>query len=114
MSSDRMEIARNFAWERIEENPNIIAAIVTGSTAHNDDVETSDIDIRLLVDDTAGMQPKYSGIHPGQDGIFLDVEYIPATKFGDPAEILRDPYLAGAVRDTASLFDGLLDVYLLH
>ena len=51
------------------------------------------------------MEPKYSGIQPGQNGIFLDVEYIPAAKFGDTAETLRDPYLAGAVRDAAILFD---------
>ena len=78
MSSDRMGIARDFAWERIGENSNIVAAIVTGSTARNDDVETSDIDIRLLVDDTAGVETEYSGIQPGQDGILLDVEYVPS------------------------------------
>lgn len=54
MPASRMEIARAFAREEIERNPDITVAIVTGSTARNDGVETSDIDIRLLMDDNAG------------------------------------------------------------
>jgi predicted nucleotidyltransferase len=105
MSASRAEIARAFAKEQIEGNPNIAAVIVTGSTARNDGIEASDIDIRLLMDDIGGKETKHEGGLSRRGDIFLDVEYASAAKFRDAADILKDPFLAGSVRDAMILFD---------
>ncbi len=103
--SNRIEIARAFARDQVGKNPYIAVVMVTGSAARNDGVETSDIDIRILVDHPASDEIEHEDIQPWQEGIFLDVEYAPVGRFSDPVKILEDPFLAGAIRDAVILFD---------
>lgn len=103
--SNRIEIARAFAREQIGKSSDIAVVIVTGSAARNDGVETSDIDILVLVDNTTSDKIEREDIQPWREGIFLDVEYAPSARFSDPTEILKDPFLVGSIRDAVILFD---------
>jgi len=49
--SNRLAIAAAFAEEQLDQYPDISAIFVTGSAARDDGVESSDIDIKLLIPD---------------------------------------------------------------
>jgi hypothetical protein len=103
MVMSRIEIAEAFAREHIERNPNITGVIVCGSTARNDGVESSDIDIHILSSDDTDI--KRQGAAIWRDGVFIDAGYVSADRYSDPTDILKDPYLAGAIRYAVILFD---------
>ena len=105
MSINRMEMAEAFAREQIKRNPNIIGVIVTGSTARNDWVETSDIDIRLLISESASSDIERKNVQICREDVFLDVEYESADTYSAPTKLLKNPYLAGCVREAVILFD---------
>ena len=40
-----------------------------------------------------------------REGICLDAEYVAVSHFSDPDELLKNPFLAGGIRDALILFD---------
>ncbi|MFC1525916.1 hypothetical protein ACFL6X_03780 [Candidatus Latescibacterota bacterium] len=103
--TDRHAIASAFAEEQLGKNPDISAIYLTGSAARNDGVESSDIDIKLLVPDLGGRPAKPDPRTTWREGIFIDAAYVPSADFRNAAELLKDPYLASSINDAVILFD---------
>jgi hypothetical protein len=101
MYNSRLELARGFSNEQLEADPHLIVAFVIGSAARGDGVERSDIDVRFIVDPEA----QTGTAHTFREGYFFDVESVHPSAFGNPEELLADPYLAGAIREAVILFD---------
>jgi len=103
--SNRLAIAAAFAEEQLDQYPDISAIFVTGSAARDDGVESSDIDIKLLVPDTSGMPTRPDPRLSWRAGIFIDAAYVSSADYRNAAELLKDPYLAGSIREAVVLFD---------
>jgi len=105
MSANRLTIAEAFAKEQIEQNLNITGVFVYGSAARNDGVECSDIDIRLLVNDSSDKPAQLDGRLTWREGIFINAAYVWAADYSNAIELLKHPYLAGGIYDAVILFD---------
>jgi predicted nucleotidyltransferase len=103
--SGRIDIARVFAEEQIKRDPSIIGVILTGSAARNDAVAASDVDVQLLVGGSDVGYAERGDLRTWRDGVLIDAECHPIADYGDARRLLKEPYLAGQIRDAVILFD---------
>ena len=101
---DRIGIAKKFILEQIKKRDDMVGAIVTGSVSRGEEVESSDIDISLIVDgEIEGYQR--GGVDTWQDGVYIDAITVSKENYADFEKVLQDPFRATHMNDGLIIYD---------
>lgn len=101
---NRIEIAKKFIQEQIRKRDDIFGAIVTGSVSRGEEVESSDLDILIILSGNGENQQRV-GVDTWKDGVYLDAKIVLGGDFADIEEVLQNPFRATQINDGLILYD---------
>jgi predicted nucleotidyltransferase len=101
---NRIEIAKKFIQEQIRKRDDIFGAIVTGSVSRGEEVESSDLDILIILSGN-GENHQRGGVDTWKDGVYIDAKIVLGGDFADIEEVLRNPFRATQINDGIILYD---------
>lgn len=102
---DRVELARQFVQEKLQQRPDIVAAWVGGSLARGEDTESSDIDLVLLVPGDSAEGLSRGEVDTWREGIYIEAGFVPQNEYNELATVLHDPFKATHINDALILYD---------
>jgi hypothetical protein len=102
---DRMQIARKFTAEKVKERKDIVAVLVSGSTARGDALPISDIDLHFVCNVPADHRMDREGFDEWRDGIYLDAGPVPQALYLNTGKLLESLRDGNFVRDAMILHD---------
>jgi hypothetical protein len=105
MAVERMTIARRFAAQKLQERDDIIAVLVSGSTARGDALGVSDIDLRFVCDVPMDARMDRQGFDQWLEGVYLDSGPVPAELYLDTRRLLQNLIDGSTVYDAVILYD---------
>lgn len=101
---NRIEIAKKFIQEQIRKRDDIIGAIVTGSVSRGEEVESSDLDMLIIVSgNDEGHQQ--DGVDTWKGGVYIDAKLVLGGDFANIEEILQNPFRATQINDGLIFYD---------
>jgi hypothetical protein len=108
---DRMQIAREFTAEKLQERKDIVAVLVSGSTSRGDALPISDIDLHFVCDVPPDRRMDREGFDEWREGIYLDAGPVPMALYMNTEKLLENLRDGNFVRDALILHDpsGVMD-----
>lgn len=105
-----LNLAKQFVTEQRQQQPNLMGALLVGSTARGEETAFSDIDLRLIVQPTVDASLDRNGIDLWRDGIYIDALPVAWEDYTDLEQILTHPIRANDMNLGMLLYDptGLL------
>jgi predicted nucleotidyltransferase len=100
---NRVEIARQYVEELLDQRQDIIAAWIGGSVARGEETELSDIDLSLMVAGTGIMDR--AGLDHWREGIYIEANLVFQQGYVDLEMVLNDPFKATHMNDALILYD---------
>jgi predicted nucleotidyltransferase len=101
---NRIELAKKFIQEQIRKRDDIIGAIVTGSVSRGEAVESSDLDMLIIVSGNVEGN-KGGGVDTWKEGVYIDAKIVLGGDFADIEEVLQNPFRATQINDGLILYD---------
>ena len=105
MAVERMTIARRFVAQKLQERDDIVAVLVSGSTARGDALAVSDIDLRFVCDIPMDARMDREGFDQWLEGVYLDSGPVPAELYLDARRLLQNLGDGSTVYDAVILYD---------
>jgi predicted nucleotidyltransferase len=102
---DRLELAKQYVQEMIEQRDDIVAAFVVGSVARGDADETSDIDLCLIVEGDGDQDAQPAGVAAWREGVYIEAWLEQKEMFADLHEIVSHRFSATYMNDALILYD---------
>lgn len=98
---EKIEYARRYAAELVEQHPGIAGIVLGGSVARGNDLPISDVDLWCFVDERDHPLPvrKHSA---GE--LYVDIEQRPASELTQ-SNTIEDSYFCGYIHDAMILYD---------
>jgi predicted nucleotidyltransferase len=102
---DRLEMARQYVQEMLEQRDDIVGAFVVGSVARGDATETSNIDLGLIIDGLKSDEILRGGVDAWRDGVYIELGLEPKDHYDDAERVLQNPFAATHMKDALILHD---------
>lgn len=103
--ANHLEIAKTFVQQKLVERDDIVGVLLVGSVARGDATEFSDVDLRVIVEQTDGNWLSRDGLDSWIDGIYIDAGLVAKDTYAAADKVLKNPTVACDLNDAIILHD---------